>query len=248
MKNSKKLPTKQLEKFSTVFMQLGLVLTLFIVYTLLEHQTEIKSLAYEPPREAEPIYLSDDTQNVIIQKEVKVKPKVKVIPPKFFDLDDIKKGDNDIIENPFPDIPVDEDPVLIDIDDIVFVDEPKVPEPETVPYILIEDAPIFKGCEGLSKEENKKCFEKSITKFVLRNFDAGLAQELGLHSGKHKMYSQFIIDKKGDIIDIVVKAPHKQLEKEAKRIISKLPQFTPGKQQRKPVKVKYTLPISFNVE
>jgi len=45
-----------------------------------------------------------------------------------------------------------------------------------------------------------------------------------------------------------VKAPHKQLEKEAKRILKKLPQFTPGKQRRKSVKVKYTLPISFQIE
>lgn len=247
MKNSKKLPTKQLEKFSTVFMQLGLVLTLFIVYTLLEHQTEIKSLAYEPPSESEQIYLPEAVQDVIYKKEPKVKPKIKVAPSKIIDLSIIDKVEDTFIETIIIDKP-DKEPLVLDIDKVVFIDEPKAPEPETVPYILIEDAPIFKGCEGLSKEENKKCFEKSITKFVLRNFDAGLAQELGLHSGKHKMYSQFIIDKKGDIIDIVVKAPHKQLEKEAKRIISKLPQFTPGKQQRKPVKVKYTLPISFNVE
>jgi periplasmic protein TonB len=113
---------------------------------------------------------------------------------------------------------------------------------------LIEDAPVYKGCEGLSKEENKKCFDKKMTRFVVRNFDANLAQELGLHSGKHKMYSQFIIDKTGAVIDIIIKAPHPKLEKELDRIIRKLPQFTPGKQRKKPVKVKYTLPISFQVE
>jgi len=40
MKNFKKAPTKQLEKFSNIFAQLGLVLVLFVVYVSLEHQTE----------------------------------------------------------------------------------------------------------------------------------------------------------------------------------------------------------------
>jgi protein TonB len=39
-----------------------------------------------------------------------------------------------------------------------------------------------------------------------------------------------------------------EFKKEAKRIMNKLPQFTPGKQRRKPVKVKYTLPITFHVQ
>jgi len=45
MKNVKKLPTKQLEKFSTIFTQLGLVLVLFIVYLAIEHETEEKKLS-----------------------------------------------------------------------------------------------------------------------------------------------------------------------------------------------------------
>ena len=249
MKNFKKTPTKQLEKFSTVFMQLGLVLVLFVVYTLFEYETEQQSYGiHYPPEEIETIYLPEDAQNVIIQKEPKIVPKKITTSPKFFDLDDIKIGDDTTIETLFPEESKNIVPLIVDANSIVEFKEPVDEEPETVPFILIEDAPIFKGCEGLSKEENKKCFEKKIKRFVVRNFDAELAQELGLHSGKHKMYSQFVIDKHGDVIDIVIKAPHKRLEKEAKRIISKLPQFTPGKQRRKPVKVKYTLPISFHVQ
>ena len=52
MKNLKKLPSKQLEKFSTIFTQLGLVLVLFIVYVTLEHETKqsrfIVQSSYEP--------------------------------------------------------------------------------------------------------------------------------------------------------------------------------------------------------
>jgi protein TonB len=45
MKNLKKQPTKQLEKFSNIFMQLGLVLVLFVVFVSLEHKTEERTLA-----------------------------------------------------------------------------------------------------------------------------------------------------------------------------------------------------------
>ena len=52
MKNLKKLPNKQLEKFSNIFTQLGLVLVLFIVYVTLEHETKqsrfILENSYEP--------------------------------------------------------------------------------------------------------------------------------------------------------------------------------------------------------
>jgi len=248
MKNLKKDPTKQLEKFSPVFLQIGLVFVLFVVHILLENESEKVHYANDDPGEIETVYIPEDLHNVVFQKEVPVKPKINVATPKLIDLIDLTKGNNTVEETPFPDELIDEDPLVLDIDSVEFIVAPEVDEPDPVPYILIEDAPIYKGCEGLSKEANKKCFEKSIARFFIKNFDAELAQELGLRSGKHKIHSRFIIDTNGDVAVVFVKAPHKQLEKEAKRILNKLPQFIPGKQRRKPVKVKYTLPISFQVE
>ena len=250
MKHLKKDPTKQLEKFSTVFMQIGLVFVLYVVHMLLEYESEqVQYAIHDPdPGEIETIYIPEDLQHVVFQKEVKVKPKNKIVSAKLIDLMDFTKGDDTVVETVLPDSLMNQDPVVLDIDSIQFIEASEVDEPDPVPYVLIEDAPIYKGCEGLSKEANKKCFEKSIARFFIKNFNAELAQELGLYSGKHKIHSQFIIDTQGDVAVVFVKAPHKQLEKEAKRILKKLPQFTPGKQRRKPVKVKYTLPISFQIE
>jgi len=248
MKNVKKLPTKQLEKFSTIFTQLGLVLVLFIVYLTLEHKTEQKSLAVYEPDVKETVYIEPDTE-VLFVKESKPKPKVD-LPKKqvFIPDEEIKKGDNEIIET-IIDIPDDEEDVVeINLDDIVEVSETAPEEEETVPFLLIENAPVFKGCEGLARAENKKCFDKKMMKFVQRNFDANLANDLGLNSGKYRISTQFIIDDKGEVVDIKIRAPHIKLKKETQKLIEKLPQFTPGKQRNKSVKVKYTLPITFMVE
>ena len=45
-----------------------------------------------------------------------------------------------------------------------------------------------------------------------------------------------------------IKNDSELLEKEAKRIISKLGKFTPGKQRGKAVRVKYGLPINFKLK
>lgn len=247
MKNLKKRPTKQLEKFSTIFTQLGLVLVLFIVYVVLEHKTPEKQLAIYEPDVTNTIYIEPDTE-VLFTKEPKPQPEVERPNIQVFIPDaEIKKGDDDVVQTVI-NLP-DEEPMQLDIDDVVTVDEPNDPEPpETVPFIMIENAPVFKGCEGLSKEENKKCFDKKMMRFVQRNFDAGLANELGLNSGKYRISTQFIIDNNGDVVDIKIRAPHIKLKKETKELIEKLPQFTPGQQRNKAVKVKYSLPITFRVD
>ena len=169
---------------------------------LLEHESEqVQYAIHDPdPGEIETVYIPEDLQHVVFQKEVPVKPKIKVAAPKIIDLIDLTKGKNTDEETPFPDELIDEDPLVLDIDSVEFIVTPEVDEPDSVPFVLIEDAPIYKGCEGLSKEANKKCFEKSIARFFVKNFDAELAQELGLHSGKHKIHSQFIIDTSMEIL------------------------------------------------
>lgn len=247
MKNLKKRPTKQLEKFSTIFTQLGLVLVLFVVYLFLEHKTEQKTLAVFDPVIQNNLFEETATE-ISFTKEVIPKPKVIVSKSSLFVVDDpIKKSKNDIEEN-IVDFTEEEDLKQIDINTLFTVDEPNDEEaPETVPYILIENAPVFKGCEGLSEKENKRCFDKKMKRFVNRNFDVELANKVGLNSGNHRILSQFIIDEKGNIIDIKINAPHIKLKKETQHLIEKLPQFTPGKQRNKPVKVKYALPITFHV-
>ena len=47
---------------------------------------------------------------------------------------------------------------------------------------------------------------------------------------------------------ININIPDKNLEKEAERIISKLPSMTPGKQRGRPVRVPFSIPITFRLQ
>ena len=57
-----------------------------------------------------------------------------------------------------------------------------------------------------------------------------------------------LIDDKGNVVDVVARAPDSKLEREAQRVINKLPRMTPGRQGDMPVEVIYTIPIKFNID
>ena len=125
----------------------------------------------------------------------------------------------------------------------------EIEEPfEDVPFLSIEEVPLFPGCEGLdSNEERKACMSSKISKFVNKKFDTDIGTELGLH-GINRIFVQFTVDKTGNITNIKSRAPHDKLEEEAKRVIQLLPEMQPGKQRSVPVGVIYTLPITFRVQ
>lgn len=121
---------------------------------------------------------------------------------------------------------------------------------ETVPFAEIDQVPVFQGCEDA--EDQKACMVKGITAHVSANFDASLLKNIdNTDSGKEgsenlieKIYVRFTIDKEGNVTDMQAKTKHKELEKEAIRVVSGLPRFIPGQENGKNVAVKFTLPIS----
>ena len=109
-------------------------------------------------------------------------------------------------------------------------------------------APIYPGCEKYSNNEERiACFSSKIRKIVSKKFNAGLGAEYGLR-GLQRIDVQFLVDKKGLINDVKVRAPHPALEKEARRVVGKFSKMEPGKIENKAVEVKYVLPIKFKVE
>ncbi|MDP2542629.1 BlaR1 peptidase M56 [Tenacibaculum discolor] len=113
-----------------------------------------------------------------------------------------------------------------------------------IPFSLLDKVPTFPGCV----EGDKVCFNRSLQKFVKENFDTSIANELGLDSGKKRLYIKFKIDKKGNVTDIMARAPHPTLKQHAEELAHKLPQMQPGEKDGKIVATGFVLPITFNVE
>ncbi|MBE7639771.1 blaR1 peptidase M56 [Salegentibacter sp. BLCTC] len=117
-----------------------------------------------------------------------------------------------------------------------------------VPFAVVEDVPVFQGCEDLSSnQERKDCMSRQISQFVNENFNTNLGKELNL-KGVNRVVTQFRIDRNGKIVEVKARAPHPILEEEAIRVISKLPQMQPGKQKGENISVMYSLPIVFQVD
>ena len=67
---------------------------------------------------------------------------------------------------------------------------------DEVPFAVIEKSPIFPGCENA--EDQKKCFEESISNYITQNFDPSLAKSLGLERVKKNICS-ILIKKNGQV-------------------------------------------------
>ena len=115
-----------------------------------------------------------------------------------------------------------------------------------VPFAIIEDVPLFPGCERVAKSQRRKCFQEKIQKHIIDNFRyPEIAQEMGIQG---RVFVQFMIGKDGNISGVRTRGPDKNLEKEAKRIIDKLPKMTPGKQRGRAVRVPFSIPIQFKLQ
>ena len=114
--------------------------------------------------------------------------------------------------------------------------------------IKVATPPLFKECENneMSKEEQYICFRKNLDRHVRVTFE--YPEEAIKEHITGRVNITFCINTDGTITTISVKAPHKLLENEAKRVIESLPTLIPAKDKEgKPTEVAITYPINFNL-
>jgi len=133
--------------------------------------------------------------------------------------------------------------------EIVEAEAPKL-DNSTIPFALLENVPIYKGCDkSLSNSELKKCISLAISNHVMENFKTKIIKKLSLPDGHVKIMTMFKIDTEGNIIDIKARSKYSTLEDEAIRVIKLIPKMEkPGFQRREPIVTVYRLPMTFNVK
>jgi len=128
-----------------------------------------------------------------------------------------------------------------------YLDDTENQEGNAFPFSVIEKAPTYPDCQGLSNEEAKKCVSQKISTLIVSDFNTKIGDTLGL-TGKQRINIMFKINTAGNIVDVKARAAHPELEEEAIRVVSNLPKMIPGENKGKKVNVLYSLPILFEIK
>jgi protein TonB len=231
----KKNPEADLNKNRNLYFVIGLTMVLGITWGAVEYKTYDRQLNFDGVN-----MLEDDEDDVPITEQLKTPPPPPPPPPPAPEVIEIVEDEEEVEETVIESTESDEEMIIEDIvveDDFEDID---------VPFAVIEDVPIFPGCERVAKSQRRTCFQDQMNKHIRKNFRyPDIAQEMGIQG---RVYVNFIISKDGSITNIRMRGPDKNLENEAARIIGRLPKMTPGKQRGRAVRVPFSIPITFRLQ
>lgn len=226
----KKSPKANLENKRTLFLEIGLVITLLVVLGAFEYSTKEKKVAM----------LEDNTQVVEVEDMIPITQETPPPPPAAPKMP-VLSDQIDIVDD---EIQVDEDMFLnlednmdmfVEIKDYVAETEEEVIEEDAIPFQLVEERPKFNGGDAneFSKWVNARLVYPEI------------AKENGVQG---RVTLQFTVEKDGRVTNVkVLRGVDSSLDKEAVRVVSSSPKWTPGRQRDRAVKVTYTFPVIFQL-
>ncbi len=230
----KKNPKADLTKNSSLYFVAGLALVLLLTYVALEWKTYDKDNAFDYTMNVE----DQLDEEVPMTEQIKTPPPPP--PPAAPEIIEVVEDEKEVEETVIESTEATQDKV-VEVEDVV-VEE--VFEDVDIPFAVIEDVPVFPGCEGA--KDKRACFNEMMQKHIAKNFRyPEIAQEMGVQGRVNVM---FVIQKDGSIGNVRMRGPDKNLEAEAARIIGKLPQMTPGKQRGRAVRVPFSIPITFKLQ
>ncbi|MBU2947969.1 energy transducer TonB [Zobellia uliginosa] len=237
----KKNPQADLNRNSGLYFVIGLTIALLIVWRALEYKT------YDTVDEfVQLLDVQEDLQeDVPITKAFNTPPPPP--PPSAPEIIEIVEDAAEVEETIIESSEINQETV---IEKEIAVNEVEVAEEEeeiTVPFAVIENVPVFPGCENMkTNDEKKACFQQKIQEHVKKEFQyPATALELNIQG---KVFVYFVIDQKGYITGIKTRGPDANLESEASRIVAALPKMKPGTQRGMNVKVPYSIPINFKMQ
>ena len=116
----------------------------------------------------------------------------------------------------------------------VIADE-KPKEEETKVFDVVEQMPEFPGGQA------------ALLKWISDNIKyPAIAEENGIQG---RVVCTFVVERDGSVTDVqVARSIDPSLDKEAVRVLKKMPKWIPGKQNGSAVRVKYTVPVTFRLQ
>lgn len=225
----KKSPKADLNNKKMLFIEIGLVIALLIVYGAFEWNSKEKK---EAALVAEVTEIIEEEIIPITQETPPPPPEAPKIPILSDQIDII---DDDIeIEDNILNLE-DSDDFGVEIMDYVEEVEEEVVEEEAIPFQLVEEKPKFNGGD-----------QNEFSKWVANNLEyPEIAKENGVQG---RVMLQFTVNPDGKVSNVrVLRGVDASLDAEAVRVVSSSPKWTPGRQRDRAVKVTYTFPVIFQL-
>ena len=222
----KKSEKASLEKDKLVYVLMGLVFVLSLIYVALEW-TEKEVTKYEVT----------DTE-FLFEEEVEIQQTSQETPPPppppAVQEVEVLNVVEDNVETESIEVNTEETEQEVVI--AAPVEAPVEEEEEEVVFVVVESMPEFPGGQ------------QALFKYLSENVKyPDIAQENGIQG---RVICQFVVNKDGSIVDVEVvrSGGDPSLDKEAVRVIKSMPKWKPGKQRGKAVRVKYTVPVNFKLQ
>lgn len=115
-------------------------------------------------------------------------------------------------------------------------------------FSAVDKIPLFNACKKAKKGERVDCFNEQMVNHISKHFrypSTAIKESI-----QGEVWVRFVIDKNGEVKNIKTLGPKNGgvLNREAVRVVSKLPQFIPAKKDGGRTSVKYGFPIAFALE
>lgn len=215
-----------LENKRTIFLEIGFVITLAVVFVAMEWKSYDKQEYDLVQREV------DNTPEEIIPiTEQKVKPPPPKPPPSVTIIN-VVEDDVEVEDEIEIDVDMDDDTEMEEYIPII-EEEEEIFEEEI--FLVVEEMPSFPGGEA------------AMYKYIGKNIEyPRMAKESGI-SGR--VFVTFVVEKDGAVTDVqILRGIGGGCDEEAVRVIKSMPNWKPGKQRGKAVRVQYRMPIKFTLQ
>ena len=228
MDNGQGLKGREKIAYKSTSLLIGFVIALGVMFVALEwtqREVEDNSEIYT----AKDVSLNEEMIPITLPEKKTVPPPPAAVTKA--DIIEIVEDDADIEEDIMAS--TEDNTEWVDLDDYDVVEVEPEPEEEEI-FMVVEDQPEFPGGTA------------ALLEYLRKNIKyPAICRENNIQG---RVLVTFIVNKDGAIVEPeVVKSVNPSLDKEALRVISTMPNWKPGSQRGKPVRVKYTVPVNFRL-